>query len=230
MSHIISRSASWITLAVLLIGHLGSNYLAVQAVQFKTINRQRLALLLHSYYGSNPSRSLPTPQELSRKERLFYNLSALRLGKGDLLGHCAFCRSHVDARAAVRQAEAHGIQWERLDGTFREEAFVLIPTRRRNISILMKEGAQTADRIKAWIAAYVFASELRDRGHFPVNPENKRESSITMDVLDKAVARVNDDFHSFLQLAKNRGWDVETDDICTGSECFLPGVDEKKSK
>lgn len=113
VSHVTSRSATWATLLFLLSIHLWTNYRAVRAVRMRTLNRQRANIVFSSYIQSlhdggpyeemrkfwpktgprvvreDIKYKLPSPKEVSNKERIFELDGVMRWHGGVIMGHCA---------------------------------------------------------------------------------------------------------------------------------------------
>lgn len=80
--------ATWTVLILLLSIHLETNRRAVRAVSMRTLNRQRAGLLYHELLRGR----VPTPQEVSRQERIFERDGVLRGRNGTVLGYCTMGR------------------------------------------------------------------------------------------------------------------------------------------
>ncbi|KAL4868789.1 hypothetical protein BDV12DRAFT_169036 [Aspergillus spectabilis] len=105
VSHITSFTATWLTLLLLLILHLSLNYVAVRSVQMTTLNRQRANIVFSTLLPSDPDfkylvpsqeqhtqqkhelvaaegetqpRTILTPAQVARQERIFDANGALR--------------------------------------------------------------------------------------------------------------------------------------------------------
>jgi hypothetical protein len=113
VSHVTSRSATWSTLLFLLSIHLWTNYRAVRAVRMRTLNRQRANIIFSSYLQSlrdggpyeerrkfwlktgqrverdDMKYKLPSPKEVSIKERIFELDGVMRWHGSVIMGHCA---------------------------------------------------------------------------------------------------------------------------------------------
>jgi hypothetical protein len=113
VSHVTSRSATWSTLLFLLSIHLWTNYKAVRAVRMRTLNRQRANIVFSSYLQSlsdggpykemrklwpktgqrvereDMKYQLPSPREVSIKERIFELDGVMRWHDSIIMGHCA---------------------------------------------------------------------------------------------------------------------------------------------
>jgi len=112
VSYVTSRSATWSTLLFLLSIHLWTNYKAVRAVRMRTLNRQRANIVFSSYLqslsdggpykemrkywpktGQRVEREdmkcqLPSPREVSIKERIFELDGVMRWHGSIIMGHC----------------------------------------------------------------------------------------------------------------------------------------------
>jgi hypothetical protein len=113
VSHATSRFATWSTLLFLISIHLWTNYKAVCAVRMRTLNRQRANIVFSSYLqslhdgesyavrrkfwpktGQRAERDdmkyeLPSPKEVSLKERIFELDGVMRWHGTAVMGHCA---------------------------------------------------------------------------------------------------------------------------------------------
>src|ERR1700709_848660 len=95
VSHISSQWATWTALIALLAIHLGTNYLAVKAVSMRTLNRQRANLVFSTFLEDSKSihkeqslKALPTPEEISLRERIFERDGVLRWKGSEIIGYC----------------------------------------------------------------------------------------------------------------------------------------------
>jgi len=76
--------ANWTTLVLLLAIHLETNRRAVRAVSMRTLNRQRATIVYHHLKRGR----VPTPEEVSKQERIFEWDGVLRDGNDRVIGHC----------------------------------------------------------------------------------------------------------------------------------------------
>ena len=210
MSWISSKQATWITLMILLVGHLWSNYLAVRAVTFTTLNRQRLKYLLDCFHDDNHG-SLPTPKEVRKKEVIFYDprvVSGLFSPFRNLTKRSTFCTTPSEARQALRSAEKSQ-SLAILEEVFSDDQFVVVPETQNGTCIILKSGARTVDKIKAWVIACEIAGKR-------INPA--------------AIQSAKDCWEKFKPEAEVRGWNFEEDTISFGAECFLAVHDQRVKK
>jgi hypothetical protein len=111
VSHITTPLATWLSLLILLLIHLSTNYLAVRAVSMRTLNRQRANFVYSQYLNSLSPKALtnipgiakppgrntrmgaynspiPTPESVSPQERVFERDGVLRWQGLATIGHC----------------------------------------------------------------------------------------------------------------------------------------------
>jgi len=131
VSHVTSRLATWATLLFLLSIHLWTNYRAVRAVSMRTLNRQRANIVFSSYLQSlrdggpyeerrkfwhkteqrverdDMKYNLPSPKEVSIKERIFELDGVMRWQGSVIMGHCALGVPLKDVLDTVRPSARH---------------------------------------------------------------------------------------------------------------------------
>lgn len=232
VSHISSMWATWTALIFLLGVHLGTNYLAVRAVCMRTLNRQRANLVYSSlleqiainkhttHHQSESADSIlprdlkyPTPEEVRVQERIFERDGVLRF-KGQVLGHCRLgvdlmtvlqCFTQSD-RVTGSHAGNGMADFVRLLESFKGYDYILwynIP--RRTFLVVLKEGADAATQLSAWMLALYFAKY----------GEIEEDESL-VDALGRAadfLGRVDGEMLEFL----GKMWDVETSALETRS-------------
>ncbi|KAH8118921.1 DUF647-domain-containing protein [Phellopilus nigrolimitatus] len=216
MPHVVSRSATWIALLLLLSVHLWTNYLAVRAVTLITFNRQRANIAYGLYVTED--RDVPTPCEIARRERIFESAGALRDPvSGIWLGTCTICTSARDFLRAVSKLDSQTSKtfWTDILDILREERYllVLVPNLDRScvIYLCFKDRAQPRDRLKAWLHAY-------ELGRLIYEKAQGRQSDGMLAGLEGvrlSLDRVNKRFADFTEKADKAGWDLSMDAILT---------------
>ncbi|TKA71199.1 hypothetical protein B0A49_06127 [Cryomyces minteri] len=84
VSWVSSPLATWSTLLLLLSIHLATNHAAVRAVSMRTLNRQRANLVFSHLIEDD---EVLTPEEVSKKERIFDWDGVVRWKGGQVIGH-----------------------------------------------------------------------------------------------------------------------------------------------
>ncbi|KHJ32474.1 putative duf647 domain protein [Erysiphe necator] len=109
LPYISSQKMTWIWLVLLLLVHLGTNYLAVRSICLRTFNRQRTNIffsevienldhfepniVLREIFDNNLKNlvsclNLPSPRDVSQMEKIFERDGVLRWRDGSVLGYC----------------------------------------------------------------------------------------------------------------------------------------------
>ena len=77
----------WLLFSIFTVLHLYTNYKAVKAISFRSINYQRLRILLENYFDSD---TILSPSEVSKRERLFRFAHFLFLFEDPLIDRWVF--------------------------------------------------------------------------------------------------------------------------------------------
>ena len=218
VSHVSSPFATWTWLVLLLAIHLGMNHAAVKAVSMHTLNRQRANLVMSALLEHG--RSL-TPDEASKKERVFERDGALR-----------WEGSHIFARAKIgvsiqsllsSLSPRHGVT-----GSFRNtlvdlgvlaqvyhsENYILWYDSRRSLaSIVLKEGAAPTSQLKAWTHA-LWTAHRYSRGE-ATSAKSKDEG--VLQLLISTLEELNTRWEHCIRSLKDAGWDLESMSLETTS-------------
>ncbi|TVY44262.1 RUS1 family protein-like protein [Lachnellula subtilissima] len=230
VSHISSKWATWSVMIALLAIHLGTNYLAVRAVSMRTLNRQRANIVssnifetvyqkIHAAKEQSPSDTellsimIPSPEEVSVKERVFEKDGVLRWKGRKPLG---YCRIGVDVRTILNlfgkpnrssgsYSEDQSVTFAKLLDIYKEDGYIMwYDEPRKTFLIVLKDTAQTTTHLQAWMHA-LYHAEASNLGRL-------QDEETVLDALASTktyVAKVLDHFAVFEELQK-AGWDIET--------------------
>ncbi|KAK4532309.1 hypothetical protein CCYA_CCYA11G3166 [Cyanidiococcus yangmingshanensis] len=160
--------------------HLAANFKAMQCVEFSTLNRQRMALLVEAFVdarrqsprnGKHPLK-LPTPHEICAKER--FMIPPWRTYRPEIVFGASL--------EAVTDAQRF-LQWAAL---YRGERYILyVGPSTKQVFVFLREGASAADQLKAFMNAHRY---LQDHD------------------AERAYAFTKREFPAFLQAAVASGW------------------------
>lgn len=157
--------ATWTALILLLSIHLETNRRAVRAVSMRTLNRQRATLV---YYELLRNR-VPTPQDISRHERIFERDGVLRSNTGSVIGHCTVGTSFKDLiKMLGRETRAHSrISTDVVPSLlkyYRSCGYVLWSDLKKytNVWIVIKKESTSKDLLMAWWQALTLATKGTD--------------------------------------------------------------------
>ncbi|RKF77719.1 RUS1 family protein-like protein [Golovinomyces cichoracearum] len=182
-----SKWATWTTLILLLAIHLGTNYLAVRSVCMRSFNRQRANIffskVIHDLHVAKivpietkeadlkkfiSSLELPSPKDISRREKIFERDGILRWVDGTALGRCklgvsikcildCFGSSH-SRTGSFSDLPSHLLQQLLL--IYQDSNYILYYDEIRKIHLVAIKcfvGNETEVQLKAWIQALYLA-------------------------------------------------------------------------
>ncbi|KAI9747949.1 MAG: hypothetical protein M4579_007349 [Chaenotheca gracillima] len=235
VSHVSSPLATWTWLILLLAVHLGTNYLAVRAVSMRSLNRQRANLVLSEILeeehqqkigsiggGHDDSQKfllrIQTPQEISRRERVFERDGVLRWKGGTILGYATIgveLRDIVSALSSyTSDTKRQAVSLHTLTDLYRDEGYMIwYDFKHSRFLIALKEGALGAVQLKAWANTLLAARMLvilrspkekldRATGGASCTPHEMLE------ILKTSLFRLEDFSTATLSRLKDAGWDV----------------------
>jgi hypothetical protein len=237
VSHISSKWATWSAMIALLAIHLGTNYLAVRAVSMRTLNRQRANLVFSTVFETvyekihaakeQPTSNaellsirIPSPEEVSARERIFEKDGVLRWKGGKPIG---YCRIGVDVRTVLdlfgkpnrssgSYSGAQSVEFSKLLDIYKDDGYIMwYDEPWRTFLIVVKDTAQTTTHLQAWMHA-LYHAEASGVGRL-------QDEETVMDALASTktyVGKVLDRFAIFEEL-QNTGWDIETGALETKS-------------
>lgn len=219
MSHITSRSATWISLSFLLLVHLGTNYLAVRSVALTTFSRQR-ANIAYGTFFSHVNNKVLKPSEVAQRERIFEVPGILRDPLTDLLiGTCSICPSAEDLLPLSHRVSQSA--WKAAADIFRDEVYFLLihsePGVPWAIRICFKHEAKPEDSVKAWLTAFEFC-RMSKASPRSIEQDTSLSGTETLEfdrLLRSSLEHINKIFPKFWTQAGLAGWDLTTDAICT---------------
>ncbi|RYO27787.1 hypothetical protein AA0113_g12219 [Alternaria arborescens] len=217
VSHITSPFATWTTLLFLLAVHLATNYAAVKAVRMRSLNRQRASILFSNILQHGVVLS---PNEVSKRERIFHRGDVLRWSDDEMLGHCKIGVSLQEMLGQMGEQNTqtgslalHAIQISELLTVFTNEAYIACPAASAvDISIVLKAGCGPNDQLKAWAHALLLAKRARDgKGHSGNKPNTA--SAPPKDRLIAELRQTLEDvrvmFDKYGNEIMGKGWDLD---------------------
>ncbi|KAK0771934.1 hypothetical protein LTR02_001238 [Friedmanniomyces endolithicus] len=219
VSWVTSPMATWTTLIFLLAVHLETNRRAVRAVSMRTLNRQRATLVYHHLKRGH----VPTPEEVSKQERIFEWDGILRDATDVIVGHCLVgtsiaVPSRFGAPSGKRSMQVNS-QWLSDISKIRGQRYLLTlqdRSPRPQAFIILHKQAVTADILTGWWHALAMARECT---------QLKSNTRSTEDDLDEAMlvllARTATESARLMQTYKSElgkaGWDLDTNALETRS-------------
>jgi len=250
VSRITSPVATWIALLSLLAVHLATNYKAVRCVAMRTLNRQRMGIVVSHFHQTG---RVLTPKEVSRRERVLEHDGVLRWGEHSVLGFGDVGVRFATVLASLMKDGSFddnaSRRWIReLATIFRMQKYILWPAkstgRRRLLSasslptvyICLKVGATANDQAKAWSHALLVAKELSSRRQRRARQSDDKNADDDDDgmavvsekvvVLQATMAEMDGNFVALASQLAAKGWDPDTACIETGGGFRIAVVSE----
>lgn len=213
VSWVTTPLATWTTLIFLLSVHLETNRRAVRAVSMRTLNRQRATLVYHHLQRGH----VPTPEEVSKQERIFERGSVLRGGDGQLLGYCnvGVSMSRILAVIGTQHSRTKSIQittdLRQSLAVFRDQHYILWYTSSSwptHLSIVIKKEASATDLLIAWWQALALVATAKQ--------ESKAQTP-RLEMLYQSKWVATSMFTRYAADLKVAGWDLDTGALETTS-------------
>lgn len=169
VSWITSQTATWTALILLLSIHLETNRRAVRAVSMRKLNRQRATLVYHHLKRGH----VPTPEEVSKQERIFERDGALRSKDDRIVGFCSVGASLsrlLDAvseqHSTTKSSKLGGDELTKLLSVFETCPYILWHDKHsrpqsQSTFIVLKKGATPKDMLRAWWQSLELACDGR---------------------------------------------------------------------
>jgi hypothetical protein len=167
VSWVSSPLAVWASMVFLLTIHLSMNYAAVRAVSLRSLNRQRANIVLSHLLTHD---KVLTPQQVSKRERIFERDGVLRWTDGQVIGYgqLGISFSKVIRGLGVSSEITGAVQLRsqdlsRLLNLYTDEGYVLwFDSFSSTAYIALKRGSSSQSHLKAWCQALIIANELKN--------------------------------------------------------------------
>jgi Vitamin B6 photo-protection and homoeostasis len=224
VSYAKSTTATWIWLALLLVTHLWTNYLAVSTICLNTINRQRANDVFSSLIEDGKA---PSPQEVGHQERIFEKDGMLRW-KGKVIGLCRLGVSLAEFLQGFGRMQdktgsmcISGPHFQDVLDTFSDEQYLLwIDAPRRRAFIVLFENATVKSQMKAWSHALRAMQVIElTKGHLCM-PD-------VLKIITSSLSNHDVVFDDWIRKLEVRGWNTSTPAIATtaGNRIVLDHAD-----
>ncbi|UKZ78523.1 hypothetical protein TrVFT333_006266 [Trichoderma virens FT-333] len=154
------HSSVVILMILLVFAHLGMNYLGVRSVCMTTLNRQRATILFSEYLKN---RIVLTPEQVAERESIIFWSPIMRNIRGKKVVYLEFAESYGHAMSC---SDPHD-QLIIVDG-IKHTRFICsrVPKYLTPIKMLLWEGAQPIDAIRAWFASMEIAWMVDNGGAY----------------------------------------------------------------
>jgi hypothetical protein len=208
VSRISTPLATWIAMLVLLTIHLSMNHAAVRAVSMRSLNRQRANIVFSHLLAHD---KVLTPQEVSRRERIFEKDGILRGVHDELIGYARIgvsfqqlIRTLSKGNHATGSVTLHGIELARLLSLYRSESYILwFDWDVSTVHIVLKQGTTAQSQLKAWCQGLLLAQRATE------NSDGKESGTLQLAALASSLEHTSKHFDEFTERLGAAGWDVE---------------------
>ncbi|KAF2399224.1 DUF647-domain-containing protein [Trichodelitschia bisporula] len=191
VSSISSPLATWSTLLFLLGVHISMNHAAVRSVSMRSLNRQRANIVFSHLLAYD---KMLTPQQVSRRERIFERSGVLRWADDHMVGHGKIGVSLGDL---IRSLGGSGATLTELLDLYADEAYILwFDPHSSTAHIVLKQGCTPEQQLKAWCQGLLLAKKTSEAGSSTEGAETLRE-----------ITRVFSEYSRRLRVA---GWDLNS--------------------
>lgn len=221
VSLVSSPLATWTSLILLLAIHLKMNHAAVRAVSMRSLNRQRANIVFSNLFATG---KMLTPQEVSKRERIFERDGVLRWADDRILcrgrtglqwGKVLECISTKNERTGSFQRPVMEIS--QLLDLFSDEPYLLCWDRAQSqILIVLKKGATSLSQLKAWAHALLLAGLSREvllrkdiEDLLPSQEKRPRLPDSLVQDLRASYSVISKTFDAYAKQLRAAGWDLE---------------------
>lgn len=234
MPYVQGQQMTYTLLVLLVAAHILINYLAVRAVTFRSLNRQRTSIVWGAFMDTAAKRPLMTPQRVAHEERIFANPSLL-FGRGHpgtpegIRGRCDMgsplstilpCRPGYSSNFGGVFLQRHACPWWTQDSEnewlpkllelFKAEKYIIWfdahshRPSRPHLRVILKMGHTTRDHVKAWIHATELAS-LRDVAHV----KGRTDAQTLLEDVRSSKDVIDTLVPRFMEYIQRAKWDID---------------------
>lgn len=195
------------------------NHAAVRAVSMRTLNRQRANIVFSTLFDTG---TVLSPEEVSKRERIFERDGVLRWREESVLGYCKIgVPLSVLLQSLLPRTEVTGStrdtdkRLSRIWDLYRDEDYVLwYNPLKTEAMIVLKGKSSPTSQLKAWAQAWSVA-HLHQQKSKGEQKTGKEEATYT--ALKDTLTDLSFTFESHLQSLRMAGWDVDTAALETSS-------------
>jgi hypothetical protein len=188
---------------VLLALHLSMNHAAVRAVSMRSLNRQRANIVLSHLIAHD---KILTPQQVSKRERIFEKDGVLRWNDDSILGYGmigirlqTLARGLVVSNNSTKFVQAEKTLSRLLD-IYKDESYVLWFDRSLSVVyITLKRDTSPESQLKAWCQGLLIAKEAAER------TESEMDTFV---IIADTLKRATKLFDQYAKHLKAEGWDL----------------------
>ena len=218
VSWVTTPFATWTTLILLLSIHLETNRRAVRAVKMRTLNRQRATLVYHHLRKGH----VPTPDEISKQERIFERDGVLRGSNDEIVGYCSI--GIPMSRLISLLAKQHnsktsssmlpGGMLQMILQLFQDRPYLMWfeglakPT---YLQVVIKKTATPTNLLVAWWSALELAIDVKDQRR-PKQPDEKEKGGyVPYQILHLTCTAESAEslFEKYGEEMRKVGWDLD---------------------
>jgi Vitamin B6 photo-protection and homoeostasis len=196
------------TMLVLLTIHLSMNHAAVRAVSMRSLNRQRANILFSHLLAYD---KVLTPQDVSRRERIFERDGVLRGLHDQVIGYGRIgvsfqqlLRALSRGSRATRPDTLHGNELARLVDLYKSELYMLwFDWEVSTVYILLKQGTTAQSQLKAWCQGLLLAQRATE------SSGEKESDTLQFAALVASLEQTSKRFDECTERLRAASWDLD---------------------
>lgn len=202
---------------MLLTIHLLMNTSAVRAVSMRSLNRQRANIVFSHLLAYD---KVLSPQDVSRRERIFERDGVIRGSHGQVIGYCRIGVSLQQLMKAMSRGPRtttgsvtlHGNELARLVEIYKSETYILwFNWELSTAYILLKQGTTTQAQLKAWSQGLLLAQRAAE------NSGGKDSDNLQFAALVASLEQTSKRFDEDTERLRAAGWDLDISALETRS-------------
>lgn len=225
VSRVSSTFTTWMILVLLLVCHLGCNYMAVRSVRMSSFNRQRANIAFGHLLAFD---KVLSPDQVSRAERIFERDGVLRWTDGKIIGfakigaslrECFRTRQSASAASSGNKAthdspEATVDVVPSLARIFKDEWYLLwMQAASGQVLISLKQGCSSKAQLQAWCHALALARRSVEEGPNTTQQVRRGAGKIGQEMMLDMVSETLEDtkktFDEHVLRLASAGWEVD---------------------
>lgn len=181
----------------------------------RCLNRQRANIVFGNMLAHG---QIPSPADVSKRERIFERDGVLRWVDGTIVGHC---RIGLSLEVLLSRLGPQHKQTGSLDllafkmseilDVFDDEAYILwFGHSELDLLITLKNGCTPIDQLRAWCHALLLAQRLRNHLQVPEVKPDRDNASLKERLAEtrRTLADMREMFAKYEELLWQKGWDL----------------------
>jgi Vitamin B6 photo-protection and homoeostasis len=180
--------------AAVSVAHIAANVYSMRCVQFRFMNKQRLALTLEAIFNGKPT---PTPEDVSKLERIIFP------------PWIGFEGNAVEVGSSVSNAVLSVDQFRDAASMFKGEQFVITRTKNGKLHVLLHRNATSVDSARAYYVVQKLRHGTGCNGKNGSSNITRLPTSSYNKALILATRDMRSNFDRFIKSCRESGWTTD---------------------